>query len=126
MRVIVVDDESIVANSLTSLLKNHGMEAHAFKAGQDALDFLEDNHCDVVITDLNMPGMNGYELTLSIKSKTPKIPVILYSGNAKAASISNWRNSRYFAAILTKPAPFTKLIECINLVANGYTVESRC
>ena len=126
MHVLVVDDESVIANSLISLLQNHGFEARAFSSGQATLDYLQDNPCDVVITDLNMPGMNGYELTLAIKSNTPKLPVILYSGNAKTASISKWRNSRYFAAILTKPTPFSKLVECINLVARGFRIESRC
>lgn len=126
MRIVIVDDEVLVANSLASLLKSQGCEVISFVSGQEALKNIKNEGCDVVITDLNMSGMNGYELTLSIKSFLPKVPVILYSGNSKTASISRWRNSRFFAAILPKPTPFAKLIECINSVTEDVELGSTC
>ena len=74
MRIILVDDHHLFGQSLYSLLIQMPDVQHitVFKRGQEVLDFLENNEVDVVLSDLQMPEMNGIELTTQIHQHFPE------------------------------------------------------
>jgi signal transduction histidine kinase/ActR/RegA family two-component response regulator len=79
-RILLVDDEPFVRRTLADLL---GMAGHAVTeadGGLAALARLAESPVDCVLTDLGMPGMNGWELARAIKSRAPELPVILLTG----------------------------------------------
>ena len=77
-RVLVVDDTPMDRCLIEGLLKKReGIEVSAVANGGTALDVLEAEPCDLVVTDLTMPGMNGLQLTSAIRVKYPWIPVVL-------------------------------------------------
>lgn len=79
MRIILVDDHHLFGQSLYSLLIQMPDVQHitVFKRGQEVLDFLENNEADVVLSDLQMPEMNGIELTTQIHQHFPEVRVLI-------------------------------------------------
>ncbi len=79
MRIILVDDHHLFGQSLHSLLIQMPNVQHitVFKRGQEVLDFLENNEADVVLSDLQMPEMNGIELTTKIHEQFPEVRVLI-------------------------------------------------
>ena len=79
MRIILVDDHHLFGQSLYSLLIQMSDVQHitVFKSGQEVLDFLENNQVDVVLSDLQMPEMNGIELTTKIHQNFPEVRVLI-------------------------------------------------
>lgn len=79
-RILIVDDEVDVLNTLDALLSQQGHSVIRAASGSEALQQLESSRCDVVITDLGMPEMNGWDLGRAIKQRHPEIPVALFTG----------------------------------------------
>jgi DNA-binding NarL/FixJ family response regulator len=79
MRIILVDDHHLFGQSLYSLLIQMPDVQHitVFKRGLEVLDFLENNEADVVLSDLQMPEMNGIELTTKIHERFPEVRVLI-------------------------------------------------
>ncbi len=80
--ILVVDDERSMRDFLKILLKKEGHEVAVAHNGINALEHLDKNSCDLVISDIRMPGMGGLELLASIKEKQPDLPVILITAFA--------------------------------------------
>lgn len=66
-RVLIVDDDEIVRAQLTTLLKLARYEVHSAASGEDALRTLTEKHCHIVITDWEMPGMDGLTLCRALR-----------------------------------------------------------
>lgn len=79
MRIILVDDHHLFGQSLYSLLIQMPDVQHitVFKRGQEVLDFLETHEADMVLSDLQMPEMNGIELTTQIHQHFPEVRVLI-------------------------------------------------
>jgi len=76
-RVLVVDDDTSMCDMLVSDLSEHGFTVTARTSGNAALDALAPGAFDAVVTDLNMPGMDGLELCRAIAGADPDVPVIV-------------------------------------------------
>ncbi len=77
--ILVVDDERNQREILGSILRNEGYGPLLAGSGQEALQSLEKDPVDLVITDLVMPGMSGEELIDAVRARAPGIPIILTS-----------------------------------------------
>jgi two-component system, cell cycle response regulator CpdR len=79
--VLVVDDEPLVLNLTASMLKELGCEVETAASGAEALAKLKANESiAVLITDINMPGVSGYELAQQAKRERSDMKIILLSG----------------------------------------------
>ena len=78
--VLVVDDEAIIRDSTSMLLRAAGYEVRTAEHGFDALLQLATAPADVVISDLNMPQMSGFEFMSVLRRRFPEIVVIAISG----------------------------------------------
>ena len=78
-RILVVDDQRVNAEIVGGLLKNLGYEVHSVLDGQSALEYVAVNPVDLVISDIMMPGMDGYELCRRLRAApgTALLPVVL-------------------------------------------------
>src|SRR5690349_4402318 len=86
--VFVVDDESLIADTLAEILNDSGdFDAIALHGGESALELAQTTPPDILITDLVMPGINGIELARSIYSQYPKTRIVLLSGQAQARDL---------------------------------------
>lgn len=79
--ILVVDDSITDRTRICGLLKKRGnYTVSAAEDGLKALDYLRESHVDLVLTDLQMPGMDGLKLVQEMKEQYPQIPVILMTG----------------------------------------------
>ncbi len=80
LRLLVVDDEPSLRTSLSLVLSELGYDVRAAENGFSALSEIRHALPDIIISDLNMPGMSGFELLSVIRRRFPAIPVIAMSG----------------------------------------------
>lgn len=80
--VLVVDDEGAIRYSVSKTLQRVGYNVSEAASGEEALDIMKKQHCDVVLTDIRMPGLTGVELLRRIKEVAPDAIVILMTGYA--------------------------------------------
>jgi DNA-binding NtrC family response regulator len=79
-RVLVIDDEPLVLETLRELLTAEGFEAAAESDGARALERVAQFHPSVVVSDVKIPGLNGFELLRELRARHPEIAVILLTG----------------------------------------------
>lgn len=82
LRVLWVEDDAIIRKSAEKMVERLGHHVDPVKSGNEALEFLEQNCYDLVITDIGMPGMNGWQLATQIKEK--------FEGKIKVAVVTGW------------------------------------
>jgi len=89
LRILIVDDSSIIRNGLRRELENLGFEVKTADEGQQALVVVGEQHFDLIITDIDMPLMNGFELCEKLKqsSTTQSIPVVMLSSHDSEQAI---------------------------------------
>ncbi len=78
--ILLVEDEERAREVFAKILKNAGYGVMEAADGLQALSLLEKLHCDLVISDILMPNLNGYALVSRIRAKWPNMPIILMSG----------------------------------------------
>ena len=81
-KVLLVDDETDFVIPLSKRLRKRNLEVYSATSGQEALDFLSQSLCDVVVRDVKMPGMDGIETLRRIKEVAPLVEVIMLTGHA--------------------------------------------
>jgi CheY-like chemotaxis protein len=82
-RILVVDDEPFVCDAVKMMLNFDGHAVETAGSAQEALDQLEKQQYDLVITDYSMPGMKGDELAGAIKARNPSQPVVMITAYAE-------------------------------------------
>ncbi len=87
MNILIVDDESSQRTGLAGMVKAWGMRAETATDGADALEKMETFSPDVIVTDLNMPRMDGYELMRTLREQGETIPIVVVTafGNVDTA-----------------------------------------
>lgn len=91
LRVLVVDDEVSVLRVLSQILVAGGHEVWTAASGSEGLSLLERQPVDLVLTDLVMPGMTGWEVARQVKGRWPEVKVGIVSGRVsqvEAAELS--------------------------------------
>ena len=80
--ILVVDDEGAIRYSISKTLQRVGYQVHTAASGEEALEMMQRQDYDVVLTDIRMPGLTGVELLAEIKEHAPDAVVILLTGYA--------------------------------------------
>jgi CheY-like chemotaxis protein len=110
-KVLVADDEQVIANTLAIILNQAGFEARAVYSGEDALEALDSFQPDMLITDVIMTGITGIEAAIATRQKRPNCKVLLFSGQAATASLlEKARHEGHEFEVLTKPVHPTDLL----------------
>ncbi|HTS29637.1 MAG TPA: response regulator [Bryobacteraceae bacterium] len=107
MRVLVVDDHRPLADALTAMLCGCGHIARAAYDGAEALRVAEDFQPQAIISDVNMPEMNGFEVAKAVAECIPGCRVLLMSIEPYHAFLQ----PKGSAKIVTKPVRLTELLE---------------
>lgn len=108
-RILIVDDEKALLELSKTILSTHGYEVCCVSNAKEALALLENEYVDLVLSDVIMPEMDGFELSHVIRHKYPQIKIQLYSGfeNIKGKSVTN----KVLADnLLTKPFTANQLL----------------
>ncbi len=119
VKVLIVDDESTIAETLVEILNGEGFEAIAASAGDSALASAQTFGPDIVISDVVMPGMSGVELGIELRRILPRCRIILFSG--QTATVDLLREARKHGhefEIVAKPIKPQTLISMIRHRSN--------
>ena len=118
MRILVVDDSEYVRVPIHDWFVACGVEVHLAENGHAAVEKCTQNAYDVVLMDLDMPGMNGWEATDAIKRMCPTLPVIILTGSHGLAGRGQ---KSAVAKVLRKPMALPDLEREVRqvLAANG-------
>ena len=109
-RILLVDDNAVVRDMLVDLVGSLGYSADAAGGGAEALALFDQGQYDVVLTDLQMPGMSGWEVLAALRQREPWIPVIIITGTPV---IGDARAEQPGVAVLRKPVAVMALATMI-------------
>lgn len=112
-KVLVVDDEVDFLETLVKRLKKRQITATGVTSGKTALELLENEHFDVVILDVRMPGMDGIETLKAMKRMRPIMEVIMLTGHASVESGMQGMQYGAFDYVI-KPAEIDILLEKVH------------
>jgi DNA-binding response OmpR family regulator len=102
--VLVVDDESVIADTLTEILSRNGFAAMAAYDAEEALETALVTPPEMLITDVILPGMTGIELAVKIRHIFPDCKVLLFSGQADTVDLlATAERSGHRFNLLNKP-----------------------
>lgn len=102
--VLVVDDESVIADTVAEILSRSGYAAMATYDANDALETALISPPEMLITDVILPGMNGVELALKIRRIFPDCKILLFSGQAVSVDLlATAKSSGHHFNLLSKP-----------------------
>lgn len=85
-KILIVDDEELILNSLGLELEGEGYEVSLAENGEEGIAILRENYFDLIITDLMMEGLNGLEVLKAAKEIDPEVAVVILTGYGEVAS----------------------------------------
>jgi two-component system, sensor histidine kinase len=118
-RIMVVDDEPDTVISLLDLLRHQGYDAEGFGSGKAALDKLAEFDPDVIISDIAMPNLTGWDVAKAVRERMgPKRPVLIaISGQYMEGSDKVLAQIKGFNYFLTKPCDPETLLSLLRPLA---------
>jgi len=117
-KVLVADDERVIADTLVMILKQSGVDARAVYSGEEALAQAGSFGPDVLISDVVMTGIDGIETAIRMRAQVPGLKVLLFSGQAATANLlEKAREQGHEFDFLLKPVHPKDLIEKIRHIA---------
>ena len=112
LRVLFVDDDPAASRLYKSYLSAEGHEVVIADSGIEAVEAAERNTFDVVVMDLNMPGLDGWMSMSLIKARRPKLPVVVLTGDT-GKDLETRAKTAGAAGFLTKPCQPDRLIRAL-------------
>jgi len=103
-KVLIVDDEQVIADTLAMILDQSGFETRSVYSGEKAVEMAGTFQPDMLISDVIMSDLNGIEAAIRIRALLPKIKILLFSGQAATSDLlEKARSQGYEFEILAKP-----------------------
>lgn len=121
--ILVIDDDKNVRFFIKEVLELNHFTVFSAVNGIQGLDVISNNHIDLVIVDIMMPGMDGYEFTLNLRKHNPNIPILMMS----AKQLSEDRKKGFLVGIddyMTKPIDLDELLLHIKALLRRYNIEN--
>lgn len=121
-KILVVDDVDTIARVYARFLERQGYDVRIAFNGEEALEEWDRFHPDLVISDIRMPKMSGFELAIEIRKKNPDQKIVLMTGYADEAEVLEQQKSHGFP-FFTKPADLQTTVSKIvqDVLADRYT-----
>lgn len=115
-KVLVVDDERVIADTLVIILNKNGFDATAAYSGESAVELANSLQPQMVVSDVIMNDMNGIDAAIQIRAALPKCKILLFSGQAATADLlEKARHEGHEFEILAKPVHPQDLLARLHL-----------
>ncbi len=114
--ILVVDDNADLREPLKAALELEGYEVRAAASGEQALALQGESPCDVLVSDIFMPDMDGMELIDQFRSRYPATAIVAMSGDARYAQHQNYLRAAQLIGVATtlkKPFEISALLEAL-------------
>jgi len=122
-QILVIDDDKNIRFFIKEVLELNHYTVHSAANGEEGLKIYESTHIDLVMVDIMMPGMDGYEFTRKLREANPDIPILMMS----AKQLSEDRKKGFLAGIddfMVKPIDLEELLLHIKALLRRYQIES--
>jgi DNA-binding response OmpR family regulator len=120
-KVLTIDDDPAMTELVTLLLKTHGLDAYMANSGEEGLRLIRKISPDVVILDLMMPGMDGWQVCSQVRSFS-KVPILILSALDSPGIVASALDGGA-DDYLVKPVPSGVLIAHLNTLARRAVTE---
>ena len=110
--ILIVDDDSDVLEMADYFFKEAGVEVHCVESGSRALEEIQEKSFAVMLTDFNMPGMNGLELAEKVREIAPQIRIIMATGHP-SQELSDLAVKAGIVRVLAKPLHLEGLLDLV-------------
>jgi CheY-like chemotaxis protein len=110
--VLIIDDEPLITELLTSILGRINIKCKVASYGQAGLELFDKEVFDLVITDLGMPDISGWDVSKAVKDRRPEVPVIIITGWGLDPDPNKMKDSQV-DQIITKPFQIDQLEKII-------------
>lgn len=115
--ILIVDDEPSIRDSVSRILERHGYQVATAPGGKEALDMLAGFNPDVVLLDIIMPGLDGYEVCRQVRRRMPAVKIIYFTAKVELDDFKGKMNDDTRAdAVIEKPASSEKILNCLEQV----------
>ena len=111
-RILVIDDEDLVRGLLADILSQNRHQVMVAKNGEEGIRLFKENKFDMVLTDLGMPGMSGWEVCRGIKEIDPNIPVGMITGWGAEVNLKK-REEHGVDFVVSKPFDFEQILKVV-------------
>lgn len=115
-RVLVVDDDTSILDTVSSILVAEGYQVMAAGGGEEALTLVRSWHPTLVLLDMRMPVMDGWAVARSLHESGSRVPIIVMTA---AESAKRWAEEIGAAGHLAKPFGLDELIACVERYQDG-------
>ena len=120
-KILVVDDERSIAETMRDIFQSAGYAAHCAYSGDEAITKAANLCPDVLLSDVMMPGMNGFEVALQVKQICPECRLLFFSGQIATSLVAQgfvqtFTENGYHYELLSKPLHPSELIERVRQV----------
>ena len=114
MRILIVDDSEDTVDMLSRLFEMDGAIVNTARSGAEALRIVSLEHFDVILSDISMPGMDGFELLRMLREmpKAKDTPVLALTGFGRAEDVARAEAEGFFSHV-TKPIDLGQLVETL-------------
>lgn len=116
--ILVVDDEELILSLVKEILKSRGHTVRIAISGQKALEALAERPTELVITDIRMPGMDGFDLGMRIRQSNPNVRIALITGYFSEHSQGS-ADEIGIEEIVKKPFKSFELLEMVDRVSRS-------
>ena len=115
MKILIIEDEVLLANSIKALLENKGFDVECVYDGEDGALYAETGVYDLLILDVMMPKMNGYQVARKVRADRCTTPILMLTARSDIEDRLEGLNAGadYY---LTKPFDTRELLACINVL----------
>lgn len=122
LKILTIDDDPAMTDLISLLLRSYGLEAIAANDGQHGLELARSENPDLIMLDLTMPGIDGWQICKEIRTSS-KVPIIILSALDDPAVISKALDAGA-DDYMVKPVPSSVLIAHINNLTRRAHVEN--
>ena len=125
MRVLLIEDDSSIAQSIELMLKSESFNVYTTDLGEEGVDLGRLYDYDIILLDLNLPDMSGFEVLRSLRVSKVRTPILILSG---LASIEHKVKGLGFGAddYMTKPFHKTELIARVHAIVRRSQGHAQC